>query len=103
MTSTQLQSGLIVGVKGPTDQLAPSESLKSESCCNGHEAVGKTQLTVSRLLFDAVARRRHRGCRGRAEGLRELLFRGGGALHRAGIFKTLLWTQVDFNGSILTF
>lgn len=61
----------------------------------------RNQLTFSGLLLDAAARWHCWGCSWRAEGLRELLFRGGSAFNWAGIFKTLLWTQVDFNGAIL--
>lgn len=53
------------------------------------------------LLLDAAAGQHGRGCSWRAEGLRELLFRGGGAFNGAGIFETLLGTQVDFDGAVL--
>lgn len=61
------------------------------------------RLTFNRLLFDAVAWRHRRGrrCCRRAEGLRELFFRGDGTFDRASIFEALLRTQVDFDGAIL--
>lgn len=61
-----------------------------------------TQLTFNRLLFDTVIWRCHCGGGRRAKGLSELLLRGNSTLHRAGIFKPLLWTQVDFNRAVFT-
>lgn len=53
------------------------------------------------LLLDAAARQHSWDCSWGAGGLRELLFRGGGTFNGAGVFETLLGTQVDFDGAVL--